>query len=368
MNLQPWLTADVVGAWIAVFLTFCILSFLYKDNPFYKLAEHLFVGSSVGIVIVNTYYGPLKPNLVGRLWDDHNWWYIIPLVLSLCLFVRAASRSLSWVGRYPVAFVVGLYAGINLPAVADSNLLTQARATASDIVVERVDVNNASPGKLRKLPGFGSAVAAKVVGARKAIGGFKSMGQILGPYADGKGGLLPQEQQLSAPQLKLVSYAMSGPRGIRAQAFLGAYHSGSKDDPYKPEKKYFLFGILSNLLMLAGTLAALVYFYFSVPHKGAVGKVARFGIWTLMLGFGASFGYTVQGRISLAIGRAFSILDKDKSELHKNQVHSAYVALISIVLIVAGIIYFERRAKRRPPPADPSGDGGGVPNEELPQY
>ena len=39
----PLPAVDVVGFWIGVFLTFCILSYLYKDNPFYKLAEHLFV-------------------------------------------------------------------------------------------------------------------------------------------------------------------------------------------------------------------------------------------------------------------------------------------------------------------------------------
>ena len=30
----------------AAFLTLSIMSFLYKDNPFYKFAEHLFVGVS----------------------------------------------------------------------------------------------------------------------------------------------------------------------------------------------------------------------------------------------------------------------------------------------------------------------------------
>ena len=29
---------DILGAWIAVFLTLAIFSFLYKDNAFYKIA------------------------------------------------------------------------------------------------------------------------------------------------------------------------------------------------------------------------------------------------------------------------------------------------------------------------------------------
>jgi len=47
----------------------------------------------------------------------------------------------------------------------------------------------------------------------------------------------------------------------------------------------------------------LVYFYFSAEHRGAVGAISRLGIWYLMLGFGAAFGYTVMGRVSLLIGR-----------------------------------------------------------------
>jgi hypothetical protein len=35
--------ADVIGAWLGIFLTLAILSFLYKDNPLYKLDVKMFV-------------------------------------------------------------------------------------------------------------------------------------------------------------------------------------------------------------------------------------------------------------------------------------------------------------------------------------
>ena len=57
------------------------------------------------------------------------------------------------------------------------------------------------------------------------------------------------------------------------------------------------------MIMIIGVLAVLVYFYFSIEHRGAVGAVSRLGVWYLMLGFGAAFGYTVMGRVSLLIGR-----------------------------------------------------------------
>ena len=37
-------TAEVLGAWLSIGLTLCIFSFLYADNPVYKLAEHLYLG------------------------------------------------------------------------------------------------------------------------------------------------------------------------------------------------------------------------------------------------------------------------------------------------------------------------------------
>jgi hypothetical protein len=56
---------------------------------------------------------------------------------------------------------------------------------------------------------------------------------------------------------------------------------------------------IRNTLVVFGVLSALVYFLFSAEHKGLIGRVARAGTWTLMICFGAAFGYTVMGRIAL---------------------------------------------------------------------
>jgi hypothetical protein len=57
------------------------------------------------------------------------------------------------------------------------------------------------------------------------------------------------------------------------------------------------------LFIFLGTFSGLVYFFFSVEHKGVAGRTARVGIFFLMVTFGASFGYTVMSRMSLLIGR-----------------------------------------------------------------
>jgi hypothetical protein len=63
------------------------------------------------------------------------------------------------------------------------------------------------------------------------------------------------------------------------------------------------FAMVSASMLVLGVIAVLVYFFFSVEHKGVVGSVSRIGILYLMVGFGASFGYTVMGRITLLLGR-----------------------------------------------------------------
>jgi hypothetical protein len=60
---------------------------------------------------------------------------------------------------------------------------------------------------------------------------------------------------------------------------------------------------LSSIVMVSGVLAGLVYFFFSKEHTGFTGKVSRYGIYVLMVSFGAAFGYTVMARISLLTGR-----------------------------------------------------------------
>ena len=63
------------------------------------------------------------------------------------------------------------------------------------------------------------------------------------------------------------------------------------------------------LVILVGVVSVLIYFFFSMEHKGAVGKVSRLGIAFLMISFGASFGYTIMARLSLLIGRISFLMD-----------------------------------------------------------
>ncbi len=119
---------ETLGIWIAAFLTLCILSFLYKDNPFYKFAEHLFVGVSAAYWAVYYYYNILLPNLIQPLFGHGQLLFIIPLMLGIMMLMRLFPK-VGWVSRWPLAFIVGTYSGYNLITYLQSNAVEQVRAT-----------------------------------------------------------------------------------------------------------------------------------------------------------------------------------------------------------------------------------------------
>jgi len=200
-----------VGVIVAAGLTLALFSFLYRDNPLFRFAEHLFVGVAAAYVFGQYWYQILYGELVVRFRtlgqaDSaglSGWWMLAPTVLGLLMLTRLSGR-LSWLSRISFAFVVGLGAGLTIPRYIASFVLAQLEST-----------------------------------------------------------------------LRPLSWSWQG---------------------------------LNLLLILCGVLAVLIYFFFSIEHRGAVGAVSRVGIYFLMVSFGASFGYTVMARLSLLIGRVTFLL------------------------------------------------------------
>jgi len=61
--------------------------------------------------------------------------------------------------------------------------------------------------------------------------------------------------------------------------------------------------VITNWVILIGVVSTVIYFFFSLEHKGLVGRFSRLGVLFVMISFGASFGNTVMARVSLLIGR-----------------------------------------------------------------
>ncbi len=117
-----------IGTLIAAFLTLCIFSFLYKDNPFYKFAEYLLVGISVGFFLVTAINTTVLPKLILPLFKQGNLIYLIPGILGLLMFTRFSSK-LSWLSRISLALVIGAGAGVSIPAVMQAQIMAQMGAT-----------------------------------------------------------------------------------------------------------------------------------------------------------------------------------------------------------------------------------------------
>jgi hypothetical protein len=202
---------ELIGVWLAALLTFMIFSFLYKDNPVFKLGEHIFLGVSIGYGWCIYYWNDIFPQAVKPLFypdaqTHQNFWVLIPIMLGLFIIVRIVP-NLGWLSRISFALLGGGYAGIAVPTIISGVFLPQLAST-------------------------------------------------MGPLGPGVSGAITQA------------------------------------------------------VLLIGVFATVVFFFFSLEHRGLVGKISRLGILFLMISFGASFGYTVMARVSLLIGR-FQFLIND---------------------------------------------------------
>ena len=119
--------ATILGAWIAAALTLFIFSFLYKDNPFYKFAEHLFVGVSAGYAVVAGVRRVIIPNMVEPVLQG-DYIYIVSGIMGLMMLTRIFPK-ISWISRWAIAFTVGVGSGYSIITYLHSNALDQVKAT-----------------------------------------------------------------------------------------------------------------------------------------------------------------------------------------------------------------------------------------------
>lgn len=120
----------VLGTWIGALFTFAIFSFLYKDNPAYKVAEQIFVGLSAGYWFIYTIFNVLRPNLWDPIKTDfaNNAILIIPTILGIMMLLRLFQK-VEWVSRYPIALLIATTAGISFLRFLKSDVLGQLTAT-----------------------------------------------------------------------------------------------------------------------------------------------------------------------------------------------------------------------------------------------
>lgn len=130
-----------IEVWIGALLTLMIFSFLWKDNVFYKFAEHLFVGVSAAYWMVVGLWSTILPNLIARLWPglvreiipgaaqaEPDYMFLIPLIFGLLLLTRLLPK-IHFLSRWAMGLVIGYAAGTNLIRYLQSDLMSQISST-----------------------------------------------------------------------------------------------------------------------------------------------------------------------------------------------------------------------------------------------
>jgi hypothetical protein len=238
---------------LSIALTLCTFSFLYRDNPFYKFSESLFVGVSAGYFTIILWYSGLVPTLIDRIWVGQpwwqiwggKWWYIFPGLLGMMMWFRFSKKK-GWISRYPIAFYLGIATGAAIPLEMQNRVNRQL----ADTLVA---------------PNFSAGFVAGV----------------------------------------------------------------------------------SDIIIVIGVICGLFYFFFSVPHRGVFGGVAKIGIYTLMIGFGASFGYTVMGRISLFIERVQTIRDWVRMGFEGGNGMTAVVWIFALIVVLLVLLEIMRHLRKK---------------------
>jgi hypothetical protein len=241
-------TWTIVGAWLTAGLTLAMYSFLYGDNPFFKIAEHIYLGVSVGYLIVSTHYQYIMPKLWTPIREGH-YELIVPALLGILILTRLIPR-LAWLSRISFAAIMGYTAGLYVPTAVRQFLLPQVGNTIQPL-------NFAALG-----------------GVKNASFNWAALGELV-----------------------------------------------------------------NGLLILIGVVAVLVHFFYSVEHKGAIKHTARLGVLFLMFAFGAMFGYTTMGRMSLLFGVTYQMVTYADARYY-------FATPVLLAIMIAGLVIWERT---RPP-------------------
>ncbi len=132
--------ATTFGTWMAVFFTLAILSFLYKDNPFYKIAEYVYVGLSAGYWLIYVLFFDVKPMLVDAWIQNQGidrYIILFPAFLGALMLCRMIPK-ISYVSRVAIAFTMGISAGLGVTGAIHGMILPQVKAT----MLPLNDINN----------------------------------------------------------------------------------------------------------------------------------------------------------------------------------------------------------------------------------
>lgn len=144
--------AELIWTLVGFFLTLMILSYIFGDNVLFRIATYIFVGVAAGYVAIMLLYQVLIPRLALPLLAGQ-WLTLVPLLLSLALIFKLFPR-LSYIGKLPMAYLVGVAAAVIIGGAIQGTLFGQSRAVIA--LFDLQSMQNASSNN-RVLQLFGGA-------------------------------------------------------------------------------------------------------------------------------------------------------------------------------------------------------------------
>ncbi|HON87038.1 MAG: hypothetical protein KBI39_01470 [Firmicutes bacterium] len=126
-----------LGTWIAAIATIGIMSFVFKDNPLYRIVENVYVGVSAGHALVLGWIN-IRDQGITPLTSEGEWSVIIPLLLGLLLYTRYF-KDIAWLSRFPLSILVGIGTGLAIRGTIGSQIVNQVKST----VLPLNNINNA---------------------------------------------------------------------------------------------------------------------------------------------------------------------------------------------------------------------------------
>lgn len=271
-------TSDIIGIWIGVTFTLAIMTFLIKDNPLYRLVEMFYIGVANGYFVNVQYWNVLFNFFISKLNPHLGISYQIhndPQAIDLYL---AQNHRELWV-------IIPAIFGIFIVLRLIPGLAWLSKYSFSFVI------------------GIGS--------------GFNIPQGVMGVF-------LPQ---LVATLKPIPLHKLEG-WGLTAQL---------AKDKSSMFWSFMYSDVMVSLVLLVGVFSVLVYFFFSVDHKGVIYRISRIGVLFIMICFGALFGTTVLGRMSLLIGRLSFLINPIEGGLDKRAFFPSIWLLI--IFVVFWVLY-----------------------------
>lgn len=114
-----------LGTWVSALCVVGIFSFIWKENPYYRFLEHLFVGLASGQAVAAA-YGVIVNSAVRPI-AKGSAILIVPVVLGLMLYLRFFKRY-AWLSKISTSLLLGIGLGAGTAASIASDVVAQTRA------------------------------------------------------------------------------------------------------------------------------------------------------------------------------------------------------------------------------------------------